>query len=203
MGTGMTKTRRGETRRSSGAFVPVRFSEILTIGLALMCRFLFAVLIFAALLAGCAQAIPLQPSEPLPASVEATALAPTLQPSTPTTSQPTAPAPIPTSPPSSPAIAPAPLESSTPSVQSSAPSLVLKVTTPQDESIVNVASVDVAGTTIPGAVVSVNGQLADVDPSGKFRLTLALDEGPNVLEVVASDDSGNQVYTILTVIYEP
>jgi hypothetical protein len=77
------------------------------------------------------------------------------------------------------------------------------VTSPQDESIVNTPNIVVVGTTSPGAVVSVNGGLANVDAAGAFQLSLALEEGPNIIEVVASDVNGNELYEILSVIYEP
>jgi hypothetical protein len=86
---------------------------------------------------------------------------------------------------------------------SPARALVLQVKTPADESIVDTPVITVTGTTIPGAVVSVDGTLAAVDSKGEFQSAIALEEGPNVIEVVASDDSGNQVYSILTVIYQP
>ncbi len=81
--------------------------------------------------------------------------------------------------------------------------LVLHVQAPIDESIVNTSSITVMGTSTPGAVVSVNGALASVDSKGAFQLTISLDEGPNVIEVVASDDAGNEAYSILSVIYQP
>lgn len=79
----------------------------------------------------------------------------------------------------------------------------LQVRSPQDQSIVNSSTITVIGTTSPDAVVSVNGQLATVSPSGSFQLTISLDEGPNDIEVVASDANGNELSSILSVIYQP
>jgi len=81
--------------------------------------------------------------------------------------------------------------------------LKLNVISPQDEATVNVASIAVVGQTTAGAVVSVDGNLVDVDAAGKFQTALTLDEGPNIIEVVASDQTGNELDTILRVIYEP
>ncbi len=165
----------------------------------------FAVLISAITLTGCAQATPSQLSEPSPQLVEATAstlsTVPALLPRTPTALKPNVPAsPSPAAPQSSTARTP----TSTPTTpKSNMPALALKVTTPQDESTVNAASIAVAGQTLVGAVVSVNGNLVDVDASGKFQTTVQLDEGPNIIEVVASDVNGNELSTILRVIYEP
>ncbi len=82
------------------------------------------------------------------------------------------------------------------------PTLTLKVNSPQDETIVNSSSITIIGQTVPGAVVSVNGNLADVDDAGRFQFALTLDEGPNIIEIVASDQSGNEQTAILRVIYE-
>lgn len=79
----------------------------------------------------------------------------------------------------------------------------LKVTSPQDESVVNVASIAIEGQAGASSVVSVNGDLVDVDGSGKFRTTVELEEGPNIIEIVASDTTGKEASTILTVIYQP
>ena len=90
-----------------------------------------------------------------------------------------------------------------PAASASSPALILKVIGPADETVVNASSITVAGQSSPGAVVSVDGALADIDAQGNFRHTVQLDEGPNILEIVASDDSGKQVSAVLRVIYEP
>lgn len=83
------------------------------------------------------------------------------------------------------------------------PALSLQISYPQDESIVNTPAITVIGTTSPNAVVSVNGLLANVSPAGNFQLAISLDEGPNDIEVVASDENGNELSAILSVIYQP
>ena len=77
----------------------------------------------------------------------------------------------------------------------------LKVTSPQDESIVYTFETAVAGVTAPDAVVSVNGALVEVDADGNFSTTVSLEEGPNSIEVIASDYEGHEASQILTVIY--
>jgi len=79
--------------------------------------------------------------------------------------------------------------------------LSLKVTSPQDESTVYTFETEVAGVTAPDAVVSVNGMLVDVDADGKFSTTVSLEEGPNSIEVIASDYEGHEASKILTIIY--
>ena len=46
-----------------------------------------------------------------------------------------------------------------------------------------------------------NGVLVEVDADGNFSTAVALDEGPNSIEVIASDYEGNEASKILTVIY--
>ncbi len=65
--------------------------------------------------------------------------------------------------------------------------LFLTVTVPEDESVVSSELVTVSGKTAPDAVVSVNGVIVEVDPLGEFSASALLLEGPNTIEVVASD----------------
>jgi hypothetical protein len=79
--------------------------------------------------------------------------------------------------------------------------LFLEVTTPADESVVTGSQLTVKGNTDPTAVVSVNGVLVEVDLEGEFCTAVALEEGPNCIEVVASDYEGREACEALTVIY--
>jgi hypothetical protein len=79
--------------------------------------------------------------------------------------------------------------------------LSLVVTQPQDDYITDVDTVEVKGHTSPGAVVSVNEDVAIADNQGDFTVTVTLDEGPNIIDVVASDDAGNQTGVTLVVAY--
>jgi hypothetical protein len=81
--------------------------------------------------------------------------------------------------------------------------LSLEVSSPRDNSIVRSAEIPVTGQTSPDATVSVNGQLADVDSSGSFEALLALEEGPNLIEVIATDLAGDVRSQVWTVIYIP
>lgn len=76
----------------------------------------------------------------------------------------------------------------------------LKVTAPPNESVVTTTALQVAGETTPDAVVTVNGQIVEVDANGRFQVTLSLAQGPNVIEVAASDFSGKQAQELRTVI---
>jgi hypothetical protein len=79
--------------------------------------------------------------------------------------------------------------------------LFLDVMEPQDESTVTISPVSVSGTTIPDAVVSVNGEIVEVDNQGNFTMMVTLEEGPNIIEIVASDLEGNEVSKILAIFY--
>jgi hypothetical protein len=52
------------------------------------------------------------------------------------------------------------------------------------------------------AVLTINDEIY-VLPPGDFSIPLTLEEGPNALEIVASDTDGNEVDLILTVTYQP
>jgi len=100
-----------------------------------------------------------------------------------------------------------PKQTITPSISpaSTAITLFLTVTQPLDGAQVNTNSILVAGATSPGAVVSVlvndEVMVADVDQNGNFSVAVSLEEGPNFIEVIASDQHGNEKSTVLAVLY--
>jgi len=81
--------------------------------------------------------------------------------------------------------------------------LWLQILSPQDEAIVNLPYVDVIGSAPAGAVVSVNEEILLVGADQQFKTTLSLEEGPNLIEIVASDEDGNETSLLLTLTYEP
>ena len=81
--------------------------------------------------------------------------------------------------------------------------LFLQITNLPKESVVRTNAIAISGATTPDALVSVNGVLVDVDQDGKFTSTLTLQEGPNIIEVVASDFQGNKVSAVLSIISIP
>lgn len=85
--------------------------------------------------------------------------------------------------------------------------LFLEIAEPQDESVVSTASIAVSGSTLPGAIVSVfideQVEIADVEEDGSFSVTVTLQEGPNLIEVIASDSEQNEASGWLSVIYNP
>jgi len=72
-----------------------------------------------------------------------------------------------------------------------------------EENVIRSDTVVLRGSTAPDAIVSVNGVLVDVRSDGSFQISLALDDGPNLIDVVASDLLGNSASSSLTVISIP
>ncbi|MBA7699505.1 hypothetical protein ES703_108202 [subsurface metagenome] len=83
------------------------------------------------------------------------------------------------------------------------PEFFLTVTQPADDSIISTDKVEVRGRTSPGALVSINGELVEVDEEGNFTMMVVLEEGPDIIEVIASDLEGNQQSCVLVVMYVP
>lgn len=81
--------------------------------------------------------------------------------------------------------------------------VALQVMTPQDGAVVNTPQVQVNGTASPGAVVTVNDVIFVVGADGTFTSAVTLEQGPNLIEVIASSDSGDTKTVDLTVIYQP
>jgi len=85
--------------------------------------------------------------------------------------------------------------------------LLLQITQPIDGAQVSTSAVLVTGKTIPGAVVSVSiddtVEIANVDQNGNFSVTVNLEEGPNLIEIITSDLQGNEKSSTIAVIYVP
>jgi hypothetical protein len=81
--------------------------------------------------------------------------------------------------------------------------LSIQVISPLDQTVLNASEVDVIGAAPVGTVVSVNEEIVLVREDGSFKVTLSLEEGPNLIEIVASDINGSEVTQLLTVVYEP
>ncbi len=67
----------------------------------------------------------------------------------------------------------------------------LSVTSPIDGETLNSTNVTVKGKTVPNADVFVNDQSGKADAGGNFSISIGLDEGSNVLVVLANDANGN------------
>ena len=78
---------------------------------------------------------------------------------------------------------------------------LLLVTEPENESIVSTAALPLSGRTGPNSILSINGRSVPVDRFGYFSSSVRLDEGPNVIDVVATNDDGRTLSTVLAVIY--
>lgn len=83
-----------------------------------------------------------------------------------------------------------------------APTLFLTLVNPVEQDVevsLETAQLTIQGTTLPGAVVSIEGELADIDDQGNFVGATTLDQGANEIEIVSSDSQGNQVGTSIFV----
>jgi hypothetical protein len=75
----------------------------------------------------------------------------------------------------------------------------LNITQPLDGSTINGDAVNVTGQTVTGAIVTVNDQSGIADPNGNFNIQLNLESGLNPIDVVATDNNGNQSEILLLV----
>jgi hypothetical protein len=73
----------------------------------------------------------------------------------------------------------------------------------QDLMTVSAAQFSLQGQAPPGTVISINEQFAVVDESQAFAFPLALEEGPNLVEIVASNASGQEAVFEIVLIYDP
>jgi hypothetical protein len=83
-----------------------------------------------------------------------------------------------------------------------ASTLFLTLVNPVDQDVevpLDTTQLTVQGATLPGAIVSIDGDLVDTNDRGEFVDDTLLEEGANEIVVIASDDQGNQVNTSLFV----
>ena len=69
--------------------------------------------------------------------------------------------------------------------------------------VVSEPSVSVVGRTRLDAAVTVGVDFVDVDENGRFEATVVLAEGPNLIDVVVSLGTGEELSEVLIVSYEP
>ena len=85
-------------------------------------------------------------------------------------------------------------------VEASGRDLVLKIEGIRDESVVQGDVTRLYGSTVPDALVTVNGEVVAVTTHGLFYTDLFLLPGTNFIEVVASDFGGRETSASFTVV---
>jgi len=80
--------------------------------------------------------------------------------------------------------------------------LWLRLFTPKDGEIVNQNVINVSGQAPVETVISLGGDIILVADEGSFSIPVILDEGPNVIELVASNVDGDTIELVLTIVYE-
>ena len=99
---------------------------------------------------------------------------------------------------------PVPTPTPTPTPTPAPDEFVLHIVEPVEaETLTANPTLLVSGRTRVDAVVTVNDTFVDPDIDGLFSTEIPLDEGPNIIEVVASIATGEELSTVLVVIYEP
>jgi hypothetical protein len=80
--------------------------------------------------------------------------------------------------------------------------LWLHLFSPNDGDVVSQSEINVSGQALPETVISLNDTILVVTGDGFFTIPVLLEEGPNVLELVASNMDGDEIYLILTIVYD-
>ena len=80
---------------------------------------------------------------------------------------------------------------------------LLLITEPKSQSVVNSPTLPMSGRTGPNAVVSINGRSIPVDRFGYFSANILLEEGPNFIDVVATNEDGSTLSEVVAVIFRP
>ena len=80
---------------------------------------------------------------------------------------------------------------------------LLVISEPENESVVSEPNLTLSGRTDPNAIVSIDGRSVPVDRFGYFSTTMVLVEGPNIMDVVATNDDGETLSKVVALIYRP
>jgi hypothetical protein len=82
--------------------------------------------------------------------------------------------------------------------------LFLQLISPEEtEVFTDSSTLSVVGRTRVDAVVTINDTIVEPNIDGEFSLDVPLEEGPNIIEVVASVASGDQLDIVLVALYLP
>ena len=81
--------------------------------------------------------------------------------------------------------------------------VALQVLSPQDQEVVTTGQIDIIGTAPVNTIITIDDQILIVGADQQFKTSVFLEEGPNLIEVIASDLEGNESFLEITVIYEP
>jgi hypothetical protein len=73
---------------------------------------------------------------------------------------------------------------------------------PEDGAVVDNPWVDVIGTAPPETVISLNDEIAIADENGNFTVRVPLEDGPNEIQCVASNDAGEEADFSFIVVFE-
>lgn len=78
-------------------------------------------------------------------------------------------------------------------VQGQEKSVLLTISEPSNNATVSTSTITVKGRTVANADVSVNEKDVKADAQGNFLTTISLDEGENIISILAVDQLGNFV----------
>ena len=81
--------------------------------------------------------------------------------------------------------------------------LTVRIDAPADGSTLKASPVEFKGQAPAGTVISIDDVVLVVKADRTFSAKVKLEPGPNLVEFMASDVSGNQVFYALALYYEP
>lgn len=91
-------------------------------------------------------------------------------------------------------------EANQPGQKYSSGTLTLFLTSPMDGSETSLPQTELTGTVSEDSVLTINDEIYLLD-AGDFSQQISLEAGVNVLQIVVSDDSGNEIDLVIAVTY--
>jgi hypothetical protein len=71
-----------------------------------------------------------------------------------------------------------------------------------DMQVIAASPLVLIGQAIPDSVLTINENVILMDETGTFSIELPLEEGPNILEITASNTAGDQIEAVITIVLD-
>lgn len=84
----------------------------------------------------------------------------------------------------------------------SSQTMFLTISSPKNGEVLTASTTEVKGKTVGGSEVFINDQETKADSNGNFSVLINLDEGENIINIIANDKDGAFKEEEITVIYE-
>lgn len=81
--------------------------------------------------------------------------------------------------------------------------LWVKIISPEDGAVVDDPEIAITGEAAPGTVLTINDNILYIENDEEYTVRVMLLQGANLIEIIGSNQAGDEVTLYMTVYYEP